>query len=78
MVRRYFFNARNEKHYNKNRGKAMGGISLDGVSSEWVRGQVTPEHKVQEAVDSLNAAIDRLDAIINEMKEMGQDNGKNK
>ena len=52
----------------------MGGYTnLDGVSSEWVRGQVTPEHKVQEAVDSLNAAIDRLDQIINEMKE--QTNG---
>jgi len=51
----------------------MGGISLDGVSDGWIRGQVTPEHKVQEAVDSLNAAIDRLDQIINEMKE--QTNG---
>jgi hypothetical protein len=77
MVRRYFFNARNEKHYNKKWRKEMGGISLDGVSSEWVRGQVTPEHKVQEAVDSLNAAIDRLDSIINNMKEMGQNNGSN-
>ena len=56
----------------------MGGISLDGVGSEWIRGQVTPEHKVQEAVDSLNAAIDRLDKIINEMKDMGQKDGKNK
>jgi len=75
MVRRYFHKYMNDKHYNKEWGKNMGGISLDGVSSEWVRGQVTPEHKVQEAVDSLNAAIDRLDAIINEMKE--QTNGKN-
>jgi hypothetical protein len=75
MVRRYFFNARNEKHYNKNRGKAMGGVSLDGIGSEYIRGQVTPEHKVQEAVDSLNAAIDRLDQIINQMRE--QTNGNN-
>ena len=54
----------------------MGGYTnLDGVSSEWVRGQVTPEHKVQESIDALNAAIDRLDKIIN---EMGQTNGNNK
>ena len=47
----------------------MGGYTnLDGVSSEWVRGQVTPEHKVQEAVDSLNAAITRLDNLIHEMQ----------
>ena len=46
----------------------MGGMSLDGVRSEWVRGQVTPEHKVQEAVDSLNAAITRLDNLIHEMQ----------
>jgi hypothetical protein len=68
MVRRYFHKYMNDKHYNRNRGKAMGGISLDGVSSEWVRGQVTPEHKVQEAVDSLNAAITRLDNLIYEMQ----------
>ena len=46
----------------------MGGMSLDGVRSEWIRGQVTPEHKVQEAVDSLNAAITRLDNLIHEMQ----------
>jgi hypothetical protein len=63
----------NDKHYNRKWEKNMGGISLDGVSSEWVRGQVTPEHKIQESIDSLNAAIARLDNIINEMKE--QTNG---
>ena len=47
----------------------MGGYTnLDGVSDGWVRGQVTPEHKVQEAVDSLNAAITRLDNLIHEMQ----------
>ncbi len=47
----------------------MGGYTnLDGVSDGWIRGQVTPEHKVQEAVDSLNAAITRLDNLINEMQ----------
>jgi len=68
MVRRYFHKYMNDKHYNKKWRKEMGGISLDGVSDGWIRGQVTPEHKVQEAVDSLNSAIDRLDAIIKEMQ----------
>lgn len=53
----------------------MGGpIYLDGMISEYVRGETTPEHKIQEAINSLNAAIDRLDNIINEMK--GQTNDK--
>ena len=68
LPRRYFFQARNEKHYNKE--KKMGGYTnLDGVSDGWIRGQVTPEHKVQESIDSLNAAIRRLDNIIKEMQE---------
>jgi hypothetical protein len=67
LPRRYFFQARNEKHYKKE--KKMGGYTnLDGVSDGWIRGQVTPEHKVQEAVDSLNAAITRLDNLIHEMQ----------
>ena len=54
----------------------MGGyIGLESDKSEFIRGQVTPQHAVQEAVDSLNAAIDRLDKIINEMRE--QTNGNN-
>lgn len=70
MVRRYFFNARNEIHYNKKWRKQMGGyIGLDSDKSEFIRGQVTPEHKIQEAIDSLNAAVGRLDNLINEMKE---------
>ena len=68
MARRYFHRYMNDKHYNKKWRKQMGGMSLDGVSSEWVRGQVTPEHKVQEAIDSLNAAITRLDSLIHEMQ----------
>tara|TARA_R110000868_G_C10309851_1_gene711998 strand:+ start:99 stop:329 length:231 start_codon:yes stop_codon:yes gene_type:complete len=69
MVRRYFFNARNEMHYNKKWRKQMGGyIGLESDKSEFIRGQVTPEHKVQEAVDSLNAAITRLDNLIHEMQ----------
>jgi hypothetical protein len=40
----------------------MGPINLD--STAWVQ-----KDKVQESIDSLNAAIDRLNRIINEMKE---------
>jgi hypothetical protein len=69
MVRRYFHRYMNDKHYNKKWSKQMGGYTnLDGVSDGWIRGQVTPEHKVQEAVDSLNAAITRLDNLIHEMQ----------
>ena len=69
MVRRYFHKYSNDKHYNKKWRKEMGG---------YIRGEESQRHTVQDSIDSLNAAIDRLDAIINEMKEMGQDNGKNK
>jgi hypothetical protein len=69
MVRRYFFNARNEKHYNKKWSKQMGGyIGLDSDKSEYIRGQVTPQHAVQEAIDGLNAATNRLDKLIQEMQ----------
>ena len=55
----------------------MGGyIGLESDKSEWLRGQVTPEHKIQESIDSLNAAIARLDNIINEMKEQTNANNK--
>jgi len=67
LPRRHFFNTRNEIHYKK-RSKTMGGtLNLD--STAWV-----PKDTVQETIDSLNAAIDRLDKIINEMK--GQINDK--
>ena len=59
LVRRYFFNARNEKHYKK-RGKAMGGMNLDST-------QRVPKDLVKESIDSLDAAIDRLDKLIHEM-----------
>lgn len=61
--RRHFFQARNEIHYNKE--KKMGGP----IYQEFVRGEVPLTHTVQETIDSLNAAIDRLDKIINEMQE---------
>ena len=76
LPRRYFHRYMNDKHYNKNRGKAMGGyIGLESDKSEYIRGQFTPEHKMQESIDALNAAISRLDKIINDMK--GQANGNN-
>ena len=80
--RRHFFNARNEIHYNKE--KQMGGpIYIDGMTPEFVRGEYNGKYRVlteqeikgyqtvdpvQESIDALNAAIDRLDNIINEMK----------
>jgi hypothetical protein len=69
MVRRYFYRYMNDKHYNKKWSKQMGGISLDGVSDGWIRGQVTPQHAVQEAIDGLNAATTRLDNLIHEMQD---------
>ena len=76
MVRRYFHRYMNDKHYNKKWRKQMGGyIGLESDKSEYIRGQFTPEHKMQESIDALNAAISRLDKIINDMK--GQANGNN-
>ena len=40
------------------------------MSSEFVRGEVPLTHTVQETIDSLNAAIDRLDQIIKDMNNM--------
>ena len=60
----------NDKHFNKKWRKQMGGyIGLESDKSEYIRGQVTPQHAVQEAIDGLNAAIARLDKIISEMDE---------
>lgn len=70
LPRRHFFNARNERHYNKEK-KRMGGYMND----DFTRGEVPLRHTVQETIDSLNAAIDRLNKIIDEMKE--QTNGTN-
>jgi len=70
MVRRYFFKHMNDKHYNKKWSKQMGGyIGLESDKSEHIRGQVTPQHIIQESIDSLNRAIERLDGIIREMDE---------
>jgi len=59
----------NKKHYNKKWRKQMGGyIGLESDKSEFIRGQITPEHKVQEAIDGLNAATIALDKLIREMQ----------
>ena len=65
LPRRYFHQAMNEKRWSKE--KRMGG---------YIRGEESQRHTVQDSIDSLNAAIDRLDKIINEMRE--QANGNNK
>ena len=49
----------------------MGGPEYRILTPEEIAGYVTKD-PVQETIDSLNAAIDRLDKIIN---EMGQNNG---
>ena len=70
MARRYFHRYMNKKHYNKKWRKQMGGyIGLESDKSEYIRGQVTPQHAVQEAIDGLNAATIALDKLIREMQE---------
>jgi hypothetical protein len=54
----------NDKNYNRKWEKNMGGYINEPIKDP-----------VQEAIDGINAAIDRLDKIIN---EMGQNNGNNK
>ena len=70
MVRRYFHRYMKDKHYNRKWGSKMGGyIGLESDKSEFIRGQVTPQHIIQESIDSLNKAIERLGRIISEMDE---------
>ena len=71
LPRRYFFQARNEKRWSKE--KRMGG-EYRILTQDEINGYTTRD-PMQETIDSLNAAIDRLDKTINEMKE--QLNGKN-
>jgi len=69
LARRHFFNEMNKKHYKK-RSKKMGGyIGLESDKSEYIRGEFTPQHVIQDSIDSLNRAIERLDVIIREMDE---------
>jgi len=71
LPRRYVFNSKGEKHYNKKWGKQMGGPEYRILTPEEIAGYVTKD-PVQDSIDSLNAAIDRLDKIINDMQEMGK------
>ena len=64
LPRRYFHKHMNDRHYNRKWEKNMGGYINEPIKDP-----------VQEAIDGINAAIDRLDKIIN---EMGQNNGNNK
>lgn len=50
----------------------MGGPEYRILTQEEINGYVTKD-PVQDTIDSLNAAIDRLDKIINDMK--GQTDG---
>lgn len=74
LPRRHFYNAMFERHYKKKRGSKMGGPEYRILTQEEINGYVTKD-PMQETIDSLNAAIERLDKIINEMKE--QTNGTN-
>jgi len=70
MVKRYFHRYMKDKHYNRKWGSKMGGyIGLESDKSEYIRGEFTPQHVIQESIDSLNRAIERLDKIIREMDE---------
>jgi hypothetical protein len=69
LPKRYFFQTRNERRWSKE--KKMGGPEYRILTQDEINGYVTKD-PVQETIDSLNAAIDRLDKIIN---EMGQNNG---
>lgn len=71
MVRRYFHKYMNDKHYNKKWGKQMGGPEYRILTPEEINGYVTKD-SVQEAIDTLNSAIDRLDSLINDMQDTCQ------
>jgi hypothetical protein len=80
MVRRYFHKYANDKHYNRRWEKNMGGPEYRILNpteiAAFTRGEESQRHTVQDSIDSLNAAIDRLDKIINEMREQINENNK--
>jgi hypothetical protein len=61
----------NETRWSKE--KRMGGTEYRVLQpheiAAFTRGEESQRHTVQDSIDSLNAAIDRLDKIINEMRE---------
>jgi len=72
LPRRHFFNLRNEKRWSKEK-KQMGGpeyrILQPHEIAAFTRGEESTRDPVQESIDTLNAAIDRLDGIIKEMQD---------
>jgi hypothetical protein len=71
LPRRHFFNLRNERRWSKE--KKMGGpeyrILAPHEIAAFTRGEESTRNPVQESIDTLNAAIDRLDGIIKEMQD---------
>jgi hypothetical protein len=69
LPRRHFFNLRNEIRWNKE--KRMGGTEYRVLQpheiAAFTRGEESTRQTVQDSIDSLNAAIDRLDQIIKDM-----------
>ena len=61
--RRHFFNAMNEIRWTKEKEKMV------DEWKEFVRGEQTPKQVMQETINNLNAAIDRIDIIIKEMQD---------
>jgi len=60
----------NDKHYNKKwKNEKMGGPEYRILTPEEINGYTTID-PVQESIDSLNAAIDRLDKLIHEWVEV--------
>lgn len=56
----------NQRHYNKEKLKMGGDYRI--LTQEEINGYTTKD-PVQDTIDSLNAAIDRLDKVINDMSE---------
>ena len=71
LARRHFFNLRNQRQWSKE--KRMGGPEYRILNpteiAAFTRGEESTKHTVQESIDTLNAAIDRLDGIIKEMQD---------
>lgn len=72
LPRRHFFNLRNEIRWTKEK-RQMGGPEYRVLQpheiAAFTRGEESTRDPVQESIDTLNAAIDRLDGIIKEMQD---------
>lgn len=71
LPRRYFHQAMNQRRWTKE--KKMGGpeyrILAPHEIAAFTRGEESTTNTVQNSIDTLNAAIDRLDGIIKEMQD---------